>query len=398
MGNFKRVTVAVIDTGVDYLHKDLAKNMDTKNCVMTVNGEIRRYTRDDLLANHGTAIAGVIAGVHNDYGVDGVAAGYENDLVSIMGIDVFKGCYRRQKSASTDDCVAGIHYAVEHGAKVIQMCLGHFPDSLDATGLKHDDAALEAAIDEATAQGCIVVTSAGNNNKTRTWYPSDFSNTLSTINLKKYKNAYSRNCKKDTSNYGKRKDVSAPGASTYTTLMGGTYKTFGGTSAASPHCAGVVALMCYIDPTLTIQDVREILSKSCDDLYTPGKDIYTGYGKVNAYRAVALTAKRAGYTGFPDRLPEDSLNNVKVKVRVKGKKVYNTWSRVKRANYYVVYRKTGSTGSFKRIKKTSGRKFIDKKASVKKKNYYQVDAFGTTADGKKTKSMHSNEVKAMVKE
>ena len=73
----------------------------------------------------------------------------------------------------------------------------------------------------------------------------------------------------------------------------------------------------YIDPTLTIQDVREILSKSCDDLYTPGKDIYTGYGKVNAYRAVALTAKRAGYTGFPDRLPEDSLNNVKVKVRVK---------------------------------------------------------------------------------
>lgn len=398
LGDFRKVKVAVIDTGADYLHKDMAANMDTKHCVRTVNGEIRPYKVSELKGTHGTSTTGIIAGIHNDTGIDGVATGVSNDLISVMAIDVFSNFNCSQGSATTADCVAGINYAVEHGAKVIQMCLGHYPESPDGTGLLHEDAALEAAINDAAAKGCIFVTSAGNRKSEVAWYPSDFTNTISAINIKKYSNAYSKSCKCLFSSYGKKKDVSAPGTYSYTLRKGGKCKTFGGTSAAAPQCAGVVALMCYIDPTLTIRDVRKIFAATCDDLYTEGKDIYTGYGKVNAYRAVAYTAKRLGYTGFPNQIAVDPLEDVQMTVKVKKKKVKISWTEAAQANYYAVYRRTGSSGSFRKIAETEILSYTDKKAPVNRKNYYMVKAFGTTLDGKKTKSAYSNQEMVKIKQ
>lgn len=387
------VKVAVLDTGAYYQHPDLKANMDIEHCVMIKDGEAVPYGRSALVSGHGTSISSIIGSTNNRFGVSGIAAGNQNNLVKIMAIDVFQGKYQGQYSATTADCVAGIRYAVENGAKVIQMCLGHNAFYLDYSGKKHNDKALQAAIDEAAAAGCIVVCSAGNHQTTDAWYPSDLNNTISVINLMKYKNSWAKSCKKRSSNYGRRKDVSSPGYNSYAANRAGGYSCVGGTSAASAQCAAVVALMCYANPGLTSNQALNILASSCDDLYTPGKDAYTGWGKINAYNAVAAAARKAGFSGFSSRMVPRKLASPKLKAKAKKMRIRLKWSKVPGANYYKVYRKVGSHGSYRCIKKTTSLHFVTKVVSRKKPVIYKVKALGTTKDGKQTKSGFSNKVK-----
>ena len=386
------VRVAVLDTGAYYLHPDLKANMDIEHCVMIADGEAVPYDRSTLVSGHGTSISSIIGSTNNKFGVSGIAAGNHNNIVKIMAIDVFRGKYAGQYSATTADCVAGIQYAVENGAKVIQMCLGHDSSYVDYNGKRHNDKALQDAIDEAAANGCIVVCSAGNHRSTAAWYPSDLNNTISVINLMKYKNAWTKSCKKRSSNYGKQKDVSSPGYNSYAANRAGGYSCVGGTSAASAQCSAVVAMMCYVDPSLTYGSALNILATSCDDLFTKGKDAYTGWGKINAYSAVAMTAKRAGINGFASRLTPKTMKAPKLKAKAKNKRIRLKWSKVSGANYYKVYRKVGSHGSYKCIKKTTSRTFVTKIKSKKKSVDYKVKAFGTTKDGKQNRSSYSNHV------
>lgn len=387
-----KVIVATLDTGADYRHPDLQENLDTENCV-SVAGKKAPYPvyGKKLLSSHGTSTAGIIAATSNNgIGMAGIAAGNNNDLISLMAIDVFpREGYDSQASASTADIIKGIEYACDKGAKVISMCLGHTKGDSDLFGSPHDDAALEAAINDAVYnKDVLVVCSAGNNANTRKWYPSDFDAAVSVINTKKYKNAWKRKCKSRFSNYGSAKDISAPGKNVYTTVPNGSYRRGCGTSMAAPSVAGVAALVRYVNPRLSAAEVKEILYSTATDLYKPGYDIYTGYGNVNAYRAVAAAA------GVDDGLktPKLSLPKSASANSAGPHSIMLSWKKVPRANGYFIYRADKKDGEYQLIKKTRKARTLsykDRGREFNKPFYYKIVAYGTSRDGKKMLSPES---------
>lgn len=389
-----KVIVATLDTGINYEHPDLKKNIDVLNCISVTEQEepYRVYKKPRF--SHGTATGGILAATSNNgVGMAGVAAGNNNDLISLMGIDVFhKEDYHSQASASTVDIIKGLEYACEKGAKVISMCLGHTTGDSDLYGMAHDDAALEAAVNDVVYNKDVVVTcSAGNRGDSRPWYPSDFGAVISVISTKQYTNPWSKDCKASSSSYGVKKDISAPGKDVYTTKLGGGYRKGSGTSLAAPAVAGVAALIRYVNPKLSASQVKHILYSTATDLYKTGYDIYTGYGNVNAYRAVAAAA------GVQIRAQKAKLSAPKsVKARSAGAhRIRVSWKRVSGATGYWIYRANKSRGTYKKIRKTlepdklfifdGGRKF-------NKTYFYKVVAYGTTKDGKKAVSSASRKV------
>ncbi|MCQ4635253.1 S8 family serine peptidase [Anaerovorax odorimutans] len=379
-----KISVATLDTGIDYNHPDLQGNVDVENCVAVAGVSAPYAVYDKPSFSHGTKTAGVIAATsRNHKGIDGVAAGNDNDLISLMGINVFRdNSYTAQSNATTEDIIKGLNYACEHGARVINMCLGHAPGSTDILGNPHNDKALEKAINDAVyKKNVVVVCSAGNHNNEKTWYPSDFDATISVINTQRYTNAWSRNCKAPRSNYGRKKDLSAPGTGVYTTTLGGSYVLGSGTSYAAPSVAGVAALMLYVNPGLKAWEVKDILCSTATDLHTKGYDIYTGHGNVNAYRAVAAAAGRA------DGRLVQTLPQPAAKAQSAGRhSIEISWDPVPRANGYWIYRATKENGTYKKIKrvdKGNQRSYRDGDCSFNKGYFYKVKAYGTTEDGKK---------------
>ncbi len=259
------ISVAVLDTGVDTTHPDLKSNI--------------KFSRDatnnfkaiiDDLTGHGTHVSGIISAVcNNGIGVSGATY----NKVSLMCIRVFK--YKNSSLvAYTSDILKGYEYAVNNGARVINMSLGF----LGAKG--YYDKLLETAINSAANKGVVTVCSAGNENSGAQHYPSDFEACIAVM-------ATDSNDKRASySNYGDTKDISAPGTSIYSTLPNGKYGAMSGTSMASPVIAAVVALMLVKNPKLTVDEVKNILFNTAVDLGTKGKDIYYGWGRVNAKAAI----------------------------------------------------------------------------------------------------------------
>lgn len=389
-----KVIVATLDSGIDYSHPDLGKNIDVKNCVSVVGKKEPYPVYKKLPSSHGTGTAGVLAATSNNgIGISGVAAGNHNDLISLMGINVFRnGMYTCQGSAATEDIIKGLKYACEKGAKVINMCLGHSPSDTDYLGNRHDKAALEEAINDAVYNKDVVITcSAGNKGNTLPWYPSDFDAVVSVISTGKYRNAWSKDCKARRSNFGPAKDISAPGKFVYSTAMKGAYKKGAGTSLSSASVAGVAALVRYANPDLTAREVMRILYSTATDLYKPGYDIFTGYGNVNAYRAVA---KAFGIKVQQKAQPLPKPTSVKARsagihsIRV-------SWKKVPRANGYRIYRSSKPRGKYVQIKKITDAQVLSFKDTHRKFNqkfYYRIEAFGTSEDGKKIQSAASAKV------
>ncbi len=386
-----KIIVATIDTGADYQHPDLQENMDAQHCV-SVTGpstQYKQYEAPDY--SHGTATAGVIAATSNNkIGAAGIAAGNNNDLISLMAINVFdREGYTSQKNASTKDIIKGINYACAQGARVINMSLGHTKGDRDIYGRLHRDKALKKAINKAVYQkNAVVVCSAGNTGDSRAWYPSDFKSVISVINTQKYTNAWSRRCKAPNSGYGPKKDLSAPGHFVYTTGPNGSYYSASGTSMAAPSVAAVAALMLYVNPNLKASEVKNLLCSTATDLYTPGYDIYTGYGNVNAYRAVAAAAGRIVKENT------QALEAPKAKAESAGaSSIKISWNSIPKGNGYAIYRATEKDGAYekiKTIKKRSVSFWQDHKCSYNKNYYYKIQALGTSEDGKKVFSDFSS--------
>lgn len=393
-----KVIVAFLDTGISE-HEDLTLNIDRENCITVIDSEQTNVSGSETglsqaastesemyvryskpCGSHGTSLAGIIAATsYNGIGTAGVAAGNHNDLIQLMGIKVFRSdkTYTAQTNATTLDIVKGIEYACQNGAQVINMCLGHSPGAMDATGEVHNDVLLEETVNHAVAEYDVVITcSAGNQKDSRTWYPSDFDSVISVINTRKYSNAWSSDAKYQTSSYGQKKDIAAPGAGVYTTKNGGGYKTSGGTSSASASAAGVAALVRYVNPSLSVEEVRQILYSTATDLYIDGYDIYTGHGNVNAYRAVA---KAAGI-----ELPENTEKMKETSVTTKSagtKKIEILWKEIKDANGYYIYRSTSKSGKYTKIAHITDGKttsYTDSGRTFNKKYYYTVEVLGTS--------------------
>ena len=271
----KDFVVAVIDTGIDYNHEDLAFNV-WRNPTPGPKNDIVGYdfVHDDGLPfddnEHGSHCAGTIGGVGgNGKGVSGV-----NQRVSIMALKFLSG----EGSGTTADAIRAIDYAIEHGARVLS----------NSWGGKGDDGnqALKDAIERARAKDVLFIAAAGNdgtdNDKPNPSYPAAFDNdNLISVAAtdKDDKMAF-------FSNYGKKTThLAAPGVNVYSTIPGNKYTQLSGTSMACPHVAGAAALVWSKNPTWTYKQVKKALMDSVDPLAVLTGKTVTG-GRLNVLKAL----------------------------------------------------------------------------------------------------------------
>lgn len=268
------VRVAVLDTGVDIDHPDLAGQIAAQTDVVDNDSN----ADDDN--GHGTHVAGIIgAGANNGIGVAGVAPGAKLIAVDVFTTYLDNGVQRW--GALTLDVVEGINYALTNGADVINLSLGSY-DS---------DYAFEGAVNNAVASGVPVICAAGNDNVSYPHYPSDYAASVSVIATGW------DDTRASYSNYGTDKDISAPGgdnqnspSSRILSTYPGQYAWMNGTSMAAPVVSGVAALMLSANPSLSPAQLKNILYATAADLGAPGRDIEYGEGRVDAYYAVAAAA------------------------------------------------------------------------------------------------------------
>jgi len=264
----------------------------------------RYYGNNDVKgpdASHGTHVAGIIAAVrNNDIGMKGVA-----DNVRIMSVRTVPDGDERDK-----DVANAIIYAVDNGASVINMSFGK--------SYKWNKSVVDKAVKYAQKHDVLLVHAAGNDakdNDTNDNFPNDQFEKSGLFGPKKASNwvevgALSwkggENSVASFSNYGKKNvDVFAPGVAIYSTTPESTYASFNGTSMASPVVAGVAAVLRSYFPTLTAEQVKEILLTSSENLkiqvkkpgpktLVPFSDLSVSGGVVNAYKAVQMASKTQG--------------------------------------------------------------------------------------------------------
>ena len=255
------VTIAILDTGVDTSHPDLASKIVPGRNIYDNNDD----TRD--VNGHGTPVAGVAgAASNNGIGVASVAWGCGIMPVRISDMD---------GNAALSTIASGLSWAADHGARVANV-------SYRITGSK----TVTSAAKYFQSKGGVVVSAAGNNSMQETGPDDPYVVTVGATDPQDVLYYYS--------NYGGNVDLVAPGNNT-TTLMGGLYGAGGGTSFASPVVAGVAALIMSANPSLTPAQVTDILKQSTDDLGAAGWDNTYSSGRVNAAKAVsAALATRGG--------------------------------------------------------------------------------------------------------
>lgn len=276
--------VAVIDTGVDYNHADLAANAYRNPGEIAGNGidDDANGVVDDVYGanfsgatgvgngmddhNHGTHCAGSIGAVGNDSnGISGV-----NWATSIMGVKFLSAT----GSGTTEGAINAVKYATQMGAKVLSNSWG-------GGGFSE---ALKEAIEESNAAGALFVAAAGNdgaNNDSDPHYPSNY-DVANVISVAATDN---RDAIASFSNYGRRTvHVSAPGRNIYSTVRNGGYATYSGTSMATPHVSGIAALIWGANPSWTAAEVKERLIETSTPIASLRKKSVSG-GRVNAYNA-----------------------------------------------------------------------------------------------------------------
>ena len=267
------VTVAVIDTGISQ-GPDLSKTKFAPGYDF-VND--RADASDDH--GHGTHVAGTVAqSTNNGFGVAGVAF-----KAKLMPLKVLS----RSGSGAIADIAEAIRFAADNGADVINMSLGGGGESK----------LMREAIDYAHSKGVVIVAAAGNEGRAQASYPARYPNVIavSAIGPDRQKTFYS--------NYGQGVDIAAPGGATQKSQLDGIlqetidprdsgeflFRYFQGTSMASPHVAGVAALVKSRDRSLTPDQVWEVLKASAQPVENDSQN-YFGVGYLDAEKAVKMVS------------------------------------------------------------------------------------------------------------
>ncbi|HZG84672.1 S8 family peptidase [Paenibacillus sp.] len=252
------VVVGVIDTGVALSHPDLKEHIVEGYNVV----EPASPPEDDV--GHGTHVAGVVSALtDNGQGVAGMT--WYNKIMPVKVLD-------STGMGSTYSVAEGIIWATDHGAKVINMSLGNYASA----EFLHD------AIRYAFDRDVVLIAATGNDNTSDPGFPAAYPEVfaVSATNQDREKATFS--------NYGDYVDVVAPGENIASTYTDNQYAALSGTSMASPHVAALAALIRSANPALKNTQVYDIMRKSVDDLGTPGRDPYYGYGQINVSRALQL--------------------------------------------------------------------------------------------------------------
>jgi hypothetical protein len=280
-----QITVAVIDTGVDPGHPDLAGALLPGATFVSAPDPscAPGATTDDN--GHGTHVAGIIgASGNNGTGVAGVAFGVR--ILPVKALDC-------TGAGLLSDVASGVTWAADHGARIINISLGS--NAAQQT--------LQDAIRYAVSRNVLVVAAAGNCGVT--------SSRCSALNEPQYPGAFPEvlavaatdqsDAHASFSNIGGYVGIAAPGVRilsttpTYPTTLSRSgaptsYAAFSGTSQASPIVAGVAALLLSREPGLSVAQLTARLRATADDLGAPGADATFGAGRVNALRAVTTSA------------------------------------------------------------------------------------------------------------
>ncbi|WP_239148045.1 type VII secretion-associated serine protease mycosin [Paractinoplanes tereljensis] len=259
------VTVAVIDSGVDATHADLVGQVLPGLDLVDNKGD-----GDTDLVGHGTTVSAIIAGRGDDTtGVIGIAP--KAKILPVRVLD--------EENRYSDAIIVakGVRWAVDHGAKVINLSLGGNGSS----------ATLAAAIDYAFAKDVVVVACTGNtsaSSDTDVWYPAREPGVLAVAGMEKDSNALWSG-----SITGKETVVTAPATQLVGARTGGEYWKVQGTSFASPMVAGTAALIRSRWPDMPAGEVINRIIRTATDLGAPGRDATFGFGMVNP--TGALTAE-----------------------------------------------------------------------------------------------------------
>jgi len=265
------ILIAVLDTGIDQRHEDLADKV-----VANVNFTDSPTTADCY--GHGTHIAGIIAASNNNsLGIAGLAPNCR--LVNIKVADDDGIC-------NSSSVARGIIWAVDNGAKVINIGLT----------LTKPAQALEDAVDYAWSKGAILVAAAGSNGGSTPVYPAYYANCLAVTATD------SDDLLGQLARYGDWVDMAAPGVNIYSTLPGNGYGYKSGTSMATAHVAGVAGLLLTVVSDangngLLNDEARHTIENSCDEIGIP--DVTKG--RINAFKAIAQAT---------DSLPDSATGRV----------------------------------------------------------------------------------------
>lgn len=250
------IKVAVLDTGIGP-NADLA---------VAGGADITRNLPGAALDDngHGTHCAGTIAALDNGIGVVGVAP--DASLYAVKVLD-------RRGSGAYSVIIAGVEWATANGMDVISMSLGGEVGSQ----------AMHDAIIAARAAGIVVVVAAGNDatDGNNVQYPAAYDEAIA-VGATDVNDAIGY-----FSSHGAWVDVSAPGVGVLSTIPNDLMDTFNGTSMATPHVAGVVALMLGKNGDLSVDAIEVALRETGVDLGAPGWDEYFGHGLVHAPTAVS---------------------------------------------------------------------------------------------------------------
>ena len=340
------IKIAILDTGVDQNHEDLAvKIVANKN--FTTSGTV-----DDLYG-HGTHVAGIAAAAtNNGIGVAGV--GYNCTIMNgkVLG-DTGSGYYSWIAN--------GIIWAADSGANVMNMSLGGSSSSLT----------LESAVNYAWGKGVVLVAAAGNNGNTAPVYPGYYTNVIAVAATDQ------SDVKASFSSYGSWVDMAAPGVNIFSTLPNHAnqigpqnYGNLSGTSMATPYVAGLAGLVWASSYGTSNANVRNRIQSTADPI--TGTGTYWQYGRINAYKAVAP----------PDTTPPAQVTVLTV-TTVSSSQLNLSWKANTEPDLknYRVYRSTESGGpSYTLIASPTVKSYSDTGLAATTTYYYVVSAVDTSGN------------------
>jgi subtilisin family serine protease len=317
------VVVAVVDTGVDYTHQDLANNIWTNTKEIPGNGidddgngyidDVRGWdfvtVPSDWVAagedpgpqdndpmdflGHGTHVSGIIAGkTNNSLGIAGMSWNSK-----IMPLRAGYMCIDGGGYLELADIAEAIHYAADNGANVINMSFG----------CPYDSTCLREAIDYAHAKGLVLVASAGNVDSYdagKPFYPAAYAPVIavSSVDNQDHISIWGLFA---FSNFGEFVDICAPGTNILSTLPGNGYGYASGTSMAAPFVSGLAALIKSKHPDWNSDQIEARIKSTSDDIYATNPQEFLkgklGSGRINAKRALGNLSLAITYP-TPDTL------------------------------------------------------------------------------------------------
>lgn len=277
----KGATIAIIDTGVDLDHPEF------QGRIITGYDFVDKDERANDGNGHGTHVAGTIGGANDGVGVTGVAPDASIMPIRVLGDDGF---------GLTSDIIAGIYWATNNGADVINLSLGGDRPSR----------AMSDAIAYASNKGSVVVMAAGNSGEQTTGYPAAYAVShgiaVGAANKSKDIADFSNRAGSTTLEY-----VTAPGVNIYSAIPGGGYDSFSGTSMAAPHVSGLAGLLKSYDNSLNAETIENLITESAD-YSAPGSTTGDFEDAITGQRQIISLESLANFDDF--QLPNKLIGSI----------------------------------------------------------------------------------------